>query len=123
MSILVSIIFIPILGALILFFVPNWKIKLIQSIALNVSCLNFLISLLLWIYFDHSTAKFQFSQTIYSESLSFTIGIDGISLFFIILTTFLVPVCILVGWNTINNYVKEYCIAFLMGDREFYNND
>ena len=88
MSILVSIIFIPIIGALILFFVPNWKTQLIKSIALNVSCLNFLMSLLLWIYFDHSTAKFQFSQTIYSESLSFTIGIDGISLFFIILTTF-----------------------------------
>ena len=114
MSILVSILFIPILGALILFFVPNWKSQLIQSIALNVTCLNFFISLLLWIYFDHSTAKFQFSHTIYSESLSFTIGIDGISLFFIFLTTFLVPVCILVGWKNISNYVKEYCIAFLI---------
>jgi NADH:ubiquinone oxidoreductase subunit 4 (subunit M) len=43
-----------------------------------------------------------------------TIGIDGISLFFVLLTTFLTPVCILAGWTSINNYVKEYCIAFLV---------
>lgn len=111
---LVSVIVLPLLGALILFFIPNWKIKLIRSIAFKTTCLNFFVSLCLWIYFDHSTAQFQFSQTIYSENISLTVGIDGISLFFIILTTFLVPVCILVGWRSINNYVKEYCIAFLV---------
>lgn len=48
------------------------------------------------------------------ESFNFIVGIDGISLFFILLTTFLIPVCILVGWTSIQRSVKEYCIAFLL---------
>ena len=47
-------------------------------------------------------------------TLNFILGVDGISLFFIILTTFLIPVCLLVGWTTIQTSVKEYCIAFLL---------
>jgi len=48
------------------------------------------------------------------SSFNFVFGIDGISLFFVLLTTFLIPVCILVGWSSITHYVKEYCIAFLV---------
>ena len=114
MNTLVYVIVLPLLGALILFFIPNWKLKLIRNIALKTTCINFVVSLCVWLFFDSSTAQFQFSQTIYSENISLTVGVDGISLFFIILTTFLVPVCILVGWRGINNYVKEYCIAFLV---------
>ena len=79
---------------------------------------------MLWIEFDNSTAKFQFVEnyTTFHNStgeLSFStlnliLGIDGISLFFIILTTFLIPICILVSWTSITSYVKEYCIAFLI---------
>lgn len=47
------------------------------------------------------------------STLNFILGIDGISLFFVILTTFLIPVCLLVGWKSIEIYVKEYVIAFL----------
>lgn len=127
---LVLLIFLPLLGSLLLLLVPSWNSKWIRNIALNISLLNFLISLLLWIQFDNSTAKFQFlkslslvtgSHTLIGEFMpgsdsigNFTIGVDGISLFFIILTTFLIPVCILVGWNSIQNYVREYCIAFLV---------
>ena len=71
--------------------------------------------------FDNSTSKFQFFQnfTSFQTDLSFStfnliFGLDGISLFFVILTTFLIPVCILVSWNSITAYVKEYCIAFLV---------
>jgi proton-translocating NADH-quinone oxidoreductase chain M len=48
------------------------------------------------------------------STLSLVLGVDGISLFFILLTTFLIPVCILVGWTSIQQYVREYCIAFLV---------
>ena len=124
MTLLLICLLFPLFGAFILLFVPSWNLKLIRSIALYVSLATFLLSLLLWIQFDNSTGKFQFMQSFclvehvakqpeYS-SLSFIIGIDGISLFFIILTTFLIPVCILVGWKSILVYVKEYCIAFLV---------
>ena len=126
MSLISTILFLPLLGVLILLFIPNWKIQLIRRITLNTSLLTFLISLLLWIEFDSSTARFQFLETgflgnqnlDYSgysfSSLNFLFGVDGISLFFIILTTFLIPICILVCWSSIQAYVKEYCIAFLV---------
>ena len=119
MSLISTLLILPLVGVLILLFVPNWKPQLIRRIALNTSLLTFLISLLLWIEFDSSTARFQFFETFstteYSfSSLNFLFGIDGISLFFIILTTFLIPVCLLVSWTSIQAYVKEYCIAFLI---------
>ena len=124
MSLLSSILFLPLIGVLVLMFIPNWKTQLIRNIALNISLITFLLSLLLWIEFDNSTSKFQFLQVFtgfqnLSRNLSFStfnfiFGIDGISLFFIILTTFLIPICILVSWTSITSYVKEYCIAFLI---------
>lgn len=124
MSLLTVILFLPLIGSLLILLVPSWNDTLVRKIALLVSGATFLISLLLWIQFDNSTAKFQYMENfglVSTESihldnsvLSFVIGIDGISLFFIILTTFLIPICILVGWNSIQLYVKEYCIAFLI---------
>nr|YP_010248074.1 NADH dehydrogenase subunit 4 [Micractinium variabile]AGZ19401.1 NADH dehydrogenase subunit 4 [Chlorella sp. ArM0029B]QTK15925.1 NADH dehydrogenase subunit 4 [Micractinium variabile] len=129
MSLISTILFLPLAGVFLLLFVPNWKTQLIRRIALNTSLLTFLISLLLWIEFDSSTARFQYFETLthsgfaseltsingYSfSSLNFLFGVDGISLFFIILTTFLIPICILVSWTSIQAYVKEYCIAFLV---------
>lgn len=121
MSLLSFVLFFPILGALFLLFIPGWKSQLIKNIALNISLFNFLISLILWVEFDNSTSKFQFFEnfTYFQTDLSFStfnliFGLDGISLFFVILTTFLIPVCILVSWNSITAYVKEYCIAFLV---------
>ena len=91
MSLISTILFLPLFGCLILLLIPNWKIQLIRSIALNTSLLTFLISLLLWIEFDSGTARFQFLETLtgtssgYSfSSFNFVFGIDGISLFFII---------------------------------------
>ena len=140
MTLLSLILFLPLIGVFVLFFIPSWKVQLIRKTALNISCINFLISLLLWIEFDNSTADFQFFEMypvggsmlshplsgISGENSLFTpgeftlstlhcvLGIDGISLFFIILTTFLIPVCLLVSWTSISLYVKEYCLAFLI---------
>lgn len=124
MSLLLIIILLPLVGAFFLLFFPNWSFNSIKTFTLNISCFNFLISILLWIEFDNSTAKFQYIKTLnlfsfssiessYS-SLNVIFGIDGISLFFIILTTFLIPICILAGWSSITSYIKEYCIAFLI---------
>jgi proton-translocating NADH-quinone oxidoreductase chain M len=121
MSLLSFVLLFPLVGCIVLLFIPGWKSQLIKNIALNISLFNFLISLILWVEFDNSTSKFQFFEnfTSFQTDLSFStfnfiFGVDGISLFFIILTTFLIPVCILVSWNSITTYVKEYCIAFLV---------
>nr|YP_009047467.1 NADH dehydrogenase subunit 4 [Buxbaumia aphylla]AGN74258.1 NADH dehydrogenase subunit 4 [Buxbaumia aphylla]AHG58862.1 NADH dehydrogenase subunit 4 [Buxbaumia aphylla] len=107
----------PLLGSIILFVIPDPRIRLIRSIGLCTSLMTFLYSLSFWIQFDNSTARFQFVETIrwlpYSN-INFYIGIDGISLFFVVLTTFLIPICILVGWSSIKSYKKEYMIAFLI---------
>jgi proton-translocating NADH-quinone oxidoreductase chain M len=129
MSLLSIVLTLPLIGVILLLFVPHWKTQLIRNIALNVSLLTFLISLILWVEFDNSTSKFQFFENYTSfhhqstgalmpdvsfSTLNLIIGVDGISLFFLILTTFLVPVCILVSWTSVTSYVKEYCIAFLI---------
>ena len=121
MNLLHIVLVVPIFGALLLLFVPGWKPQLLKTLALSVSLFNFLISLLLWIEFDNSTATFQgvfyfpsFTSDFSFSTLNFVFGIDGISLFFVILTTFLIPVCILVSWQSITQYCKEYCIAFLV---------
>ena len=65
--------------------------------------------------FDHSTAKFQFVEVyewIDNSNIVFYLGIDGISLFFVLLTTLLIPICLLASWDAIKTNVKEYFIAF-----------
>src|SRR6476469_9788686 len=127
MSLLLLVLLTPLLGCVVLFFIPNSNQLLIKTISLNISIITFLLSLLLWIEFDNSTAKFQFTQNfslvrhtnyeiheMQNSTLNFIIGVDGISLFFIILTSFLIPICILVAWTTVKTYVKEYCICFLI---------
>ena len=66
--------------------------------------------------FDNSTAKFQFVEVyewIDNSNIIFYLGIDGISLFFVLLTTLLIPICLLASWDAIKNNQKEYFIAFL----------
>lgn len=107
----------PVLGSITLLFIPNSRIRLIRLIGLCFSLITFLYSLVLWIQFDPSTAKFQFVESLRwlpYENINFYLGIDGISLFFVILTTFLIPICILVGWSGMRSYGKEYIIAFLI---------
>ena len=73
--------------------------------------LTFILSLGLWILFDKSTGNFQFVDKIFwapNLNLNFTIGVDGISLFFIILTTLLIFLCLLTSWNSIHFNLKEF---------------
>ena len=117
LSLLSFLILFPLFGSFILLFIPNKSVKLMKNLALNISLINFLASLLLWIQFDNSTAKFQFVESfdwIPVTNIHLLIGVDGISLFFIILAAFLIPTCILVGWSSIKTNVREYLIAFLV---------
>nr|YP_010199852.1 NADH dehydrogenase subunit 4 [Hydropuntia urvillei]UAD89860.1 NADH dehydrogenase subunit 4 [Hydropuntia urvillei] len=114
---LILVSFTPLLGIFILFITPSINIYLCRLIALSVACLAFLCSLLLWIQFDNTTALFQFSNVYtwaHSMNLYYTIGIDGISLFFILLTTLLTIFCILISWESVKFLAKEYLICFLL---------
>nr|AYC21248.1 NADH dehydrogenase subunit 4 [Aphyllon epigalium subsp. notocalifornicum] len=110
----------PVLGSITPLFIPNSRIRLIRLIGLCASLITFLYPPVLRIQFDPSTAKSQFVESLRwlpYENINFDLGIDGISLFCVILTTFLIPICILVGWSGMRSYGKEYITASLI--REF----
>nr|UHJ16894.1 NADH dehydrogenase subunit 4 [Actinidia eriantha] len=111
----------PVLGSITPLFIPNSRIRPIRRlIGLCASLITFLYPPVLRIQFDPSTAKSQFVESLRwlpYENINFDLGIDGISLFFVILTTFLIPICISVGWSGMRSYGKEYITASLI--REF----
>jgi len=112
-----GLILIPLVGAVLLLAIPNSRIRLIRNFGFCISLITFIYSLTFWIRFDKSTPHFQFVDTINwlpKYSIQMYMGLDGISLFFVILTTFLVPICLLVGWSNIKKDKKEYVIAFLV---------
>jgi proton-translocating NADH-quinone oxidoreductase chain M len=116
-SVLSTLICLPLVVAFILLFVPSRYTSIIKTSALYTSLVVFIISLYLWAAFDNSTAKFQFVECyewIGLSNINFYLGIDGISLFFVILTTLLIPICILASWEAIKTNIKEYMIAFLL---------
>ena len=119
LPILSIIIFLPFLGVLLLSIInsssENGQRNLKQT-ALWVTCLNFIVSIILLINFDKSNPDFQFVEKYYwlSSGISYHLGIDGISILLIILTTFLMPFCILASFESIKTSLKEYLIAFLI---------
>lgn len=105
----------PLVGMCLLLLTPSWNKKLIKKITLIFSSISFLLSLYLWVNFNKSIGCFQFVNSVSWGkylNLSFTVGIDGISVFFLILTTLLIPLCILVSWNVTSN-AKDYFVAWL----------
>jgi proton-translocating NADH-quinone oxidoreductase chain M len=116
-NILLYILVFPFLGAVHLIIMPTSTKEIIKKIAFGYSALTFLLSLFLWLLFDNATADFQFVKEflwIPATNLNFYIGVDGISLFFLILTTFLIPLCILASWDSIKHHLKEYLIILLV---------
>jgi NADH-quinone oxidoreductase subunit M len=90
-----------------------------RNIALSTSLIVFALSLLLWIGFEPDTPGFQFVEradwiSIGGFAISYHMGIDGISLFFVLLSTLLTVLCIVASWTTVHHQVKEYMIAFLI---------
>jgi proton-translocating NADH-quinone oxidoreductase chain M len=116
-NVLIYILLLPLFGAFLLMLIPSKNKKLLKLIAISCSCLTFLGSLILWVIFNKSIGIFQFVTKILwipTLNLNFTLGVDGISLFFIILTTLLILLCLLISWNSIQQNLKEYLLAFLV---------
>ncbi len=121
LPILTILTFLPILGALLtLFFVPANRPNSNRNLfnwSLLVSFITFVVSIKLMLQFDKTATGFQFTEVfafISNSSIKYRLGIDGISLMMILLTTFLTPICLLVSINSIKIRVKEYVICFLL---------
>ena len=117
--ILSAIVFIPIIGAFFIFLIRgNQKNveKNSKNVAIFTSVANFSLSLFLWYSFDSSISDFQFleEKNWIDGFIKFQLGIDGISILFILLTTFIAPICILSGIQSIKFKIKEFLIAILV---------
>ena len=112
--------FLPLLGALFVLSIRGEAAivaRNARNVALLTSLATFLLSLLIWVNFDSNSADFQMidqARWLPGYSIVYKMGVDGISLFFVILSTFLTPICILSAWDAIQVRVKEYMIAFLV---------
>ncbi len=107
----------PVFSAACVALVPRHNTFTIRVLSLASSLIVFIASLTALVAFDNKCSHFQFVTKVdwvYGSNVSLYLGIDGISLFFILLTTFLVPLCFLSGWKSVTKYVKEYCISFLL---------
>ncbi|MDX1950332.1 MAG: NADH-quinone oxidoreductase subunit M, partial [Rickettsiales bacterium] len=88
-----------------------------RILALIFSFATFVVSLILYFNFNKNTSKFQFTEKfewLEGSKIYYYLGVDGISIYLILLTTLLIPICILSSWNSIEKRVKEYMILFLL---------
>lgn len=117
--ILSTVTFLPLVGALLILFIRDdndLARRNIRAVALWTTAFTFVLSLWIWIDFDPSIAGFQMVEQAdwLGGGITYHIGIDGISMLFVILTTFLMPICILASYESVQFRVKEYMIAFLV---------
>ncbi len=108
------LIFFPLVGAVVLLVIK--KEDTLRRVTLLFALVEFIFSLPLFFKFDSTTAAMQFVEDwwwVEAYGISYKLGIDGISLFLVLLATFLTVLCILCSWNAINFRVKEYMISFL----------
>ena len=116
--ILSSLILLPTIGALFLFFTKDKEENNLTAkyVALFVTTVNFFISIYLWFYFDQSTSNFQFveDRDWIDGFINYKIGVDGISILFIILTTFITPLCVISVNNSVKKRLRDFLIAILI---------
>jgi NADH-quinone oxidoreductase subunit M len=112
--------FLPLLGAAFILSIRGEAevvARNARNVALLTSLATFLMSLLVWANFNPATADFQLvdkGRWLPGFNISYRMGVDGISLFFVLLSTFLTPLCILSAWQAVKIRVKEYMLAFLI---------
>ncbi len=119
---LLSIItFLPLVGALIIFLArDDDQARLAanaRNMALWTSFITFIVSLLVWFGFETGTAEFQFvekAEWLPEFGIGYHMGVDGISMPFVMLSTLLTPICVLASWDSVKQRVKEYMISFLV---------
>jgi NADH-quinone oxidoreductase subunit M len=114
--ILTLVTFLPLAGALLLVVLPR-RDRDIRFFAFGISLLTFVVSLHLPVYFHRAQSGFQYEidrQWISSPNIHYHMGIDGISLWLVLLTTFLTPLCVLISWKSVHERVKEFFIILLV---------
>jgi NADH-ubiquinone oxidoreductase chain 4 len=117
---LTSLLIIPLLGIFtistgISYELSNLNIKRIKTIALTTSIINLFISLIIFIMFDFSSNQFQFVQEYHEVgSFDFYLGLDGLSIYFVLLTTIITPIALLSNWTSINQNVRSYVVIILL---------
>ena len=115
---LTSLLLIPIIGSLIILPIQensSNNINKIKNISLTTALINFIVSIFLWINFDSSISQFQFVYEFNQLSFChFNVGVDSLSLYFVLITTFITPVAILASYNNINKNIKYFFISLLL---------
>jgi NADH-quinone oxidoreductase subunit M len=115
--ILSAITFLPVAGAVAVAFVPRGQERMVKILAFVVSLAGFLASLPLYLRFDPSRADYQFVESapwMPTLGVSYHLGVDGISLLLVLLTTFLMPLALLASWHSIETRWKEFAITMLL---------
>jgi len=115
-AILTLVTFVPLAGALLLMFFPR-KDDLVRWFAMIVTLVGFVLSLHLPLHFVRGASGFQYEinlQWITSPNIHYHLGIDGISMWLVVLTTFLSPLCVLISWKSVRDRVKEFFILLLL---------
>ncbi len=115
--VLSTVIFLPILGALIIFLIKRSSDTFIKWMALVISIINFVLSIPLFTGFDKTTAAMQFAEKrawIPAWGIHYSLGVDGISVLFVLLSTLLTILCVTVSWNSIKMKTKEFYAALLL---------
>src|SRR3989339_2089009 len=112
-----TVIFLPLAVALVLILLPRQKPLLIKVFTLAWTILEFGLSLPLFFLFNEKTAGMQFMENLewFPEfGIGYTLGVDGISMLLVLLTTFLTVLCVLCSWESIKDKIKEYYVSFLL---------
>ena len=114
-----SLLLLPLIGSCLLLLIPENTIEdksKIKNIALLVSLINLIVSIFLWVQFDSNTSDYQFVYEFTSLGFChFNIGVDGISLYYVLLTTFITPIALISNYDNINNKnLKFFVISFLL---------
>ncbi|MCU0838478.1 MAG: NADH-quinone oxidoreductase subunit M [Rhodospirillales bacterium] len=120
LPILSVITFLPLVGAIFIFTIRGDEAVVARNarnVAILTSLFTFALSLTIWVNFDTGSADFQFveeSAWMPAYGIGYKMGVDGISMLFVLLSTLLIPICILASWESVTSRVKEYMVAFLV---------
>ncbi len=112
--------FLPLVGALFILTIrgdAQTVARNARSVAMLTSVATFIVSLFILAYFDPNSAEFQLKETatwLPGTAITYAMGVDGISMWFVLLSTFLTPLCILSSYGAVEQRVKEYMVAFLV---------
>jgi len=112
-----SLVVLPLVGAVLALVVGRDRDALVRQLALGVSLVVFVVSIVLWMRFDATSAEYQFVERytwLPDFGISYHLGIDGISLLLVVLTTFLTPIALLCSWESVEERVREFSFFMLV---------